>query len=440
MPYWFFKNFKEVLTPVVASIFNRILVKASIPKQWRHAIITPIPKINCPKEYGDLRPISVTCLLSRVFERIVVRKYIMPCLPQNLLLDQFAFKLTGSTSAALVNMSHHITSMLETNNYVHCVSIDFTKAFDTVNHEILLQKLAALPIHQGIQSLISSFLFGRTQSTLLCGRVSAPVAINRSIIQGSGFGPTLYIIFKSDLKTLSDLNKLCKYADDTNLLVPEKTDIDITAEFNNIIQWTVSNKLALNKSKTKQIVFRRPSARLSILPAPVLDIEIVESLKLLGVFVSSTFNQAEHVNFVCCIANQRLYLLNILKQNGLNCNLLDCIFKSIVVSRVAYAVEYWGNFVTVEQQGKINKMLKKARRWGLCKKLHTFDEIREERMQGLFSKIGSSNHCLHHLLPPVRNDFYDLRERSHPYSTPRALKTLFKNSFFIRMLSRYYVV
>ena len=229
---------------------------------------------------------------------------------------------------------------------------------------------------------------------------------------------------------------MCKYADDTNLLVPEKTDIDIKAEFNNIIQWTVSNKLALNKSKTKQIVFRRPSARLSILPAPVLDIEIVESLKLLGVFVSSTFNQAEHVNFVCCIANQRLYLLNILKQNGLNCNLLDCIFKSIVVSRVAYAVEYWGNFVTVEQQGKTNKMLKKARRWGLCKKLHTFDEIREERMQGLFSKIGSSNHCLHHLLPPVRNDFYDLRERSHPYSTPRALKTLFKNSFFIRMLSR----
>ena len=137
----------------------------------------------------------MTCLLSRVFERIVVRKYIMPCLPQNLLLDQFAFKLTGSTSAALVNMSHHITSMLETNNYVHCVSIDFTKAFDTVNHEILLQKLAALPIHPGIQSLNSSFLFGQTQSTVLCSRVSAPVAINHSIIQGSGFGPTLYIIF-----------------------------------------------------------------------------------------------------------------------------------------------------------------------------------------------------------------------------------------------------
>ena len=105
-------------------------------------------------------------------------------------------------------------------------------------------------------------MFGRTQSTLLCGQVSASVAINRSIIQGSGFGPTLYIIFKSDLKTLPDLNKLCKYADDTNLLVPEKTDIDIKEEFNNIIQWTVSNKLTINKSKTKQIVFRRPSARL----------------------------------------------------------------------------------------------------------------------------------------------------------------------------------
>ncbi len=85
-------------------------------------------------------------------------------------------------------------------------------------------------------------------------------------------------------------------------------------------------------------------------------------------------------------------------------------------------------------------MLKKARRWGLSKKLHTFDELREERMQGLFSKIGRSNHCLHYLLHPVRNDLYNLRERSHPYSTPRAVKALFKNSFFNRMLSRYYVV
>ncbi len=114
----------------------------------------------------------------------------------------------------------------------------------------------------------------------MCGEVSGPVAINRSIIQGSGFGPTLYIL---SLNTLSDLNNLCKYADDTNLLVPEKTDIDIKEEFYNIIQLTVSNKLTINKSKTKQIVFRRPSVRLSILPDPIVDIEIVELLTLLGV-------------------------------------------------------------------------------------------------------------------------------------------------------------
>lgn len=96
------------------------------------------------------------------------------------------------------------------------------------------------------------------------------------------FGPTLYIIMESDLKTLSDINILFKYAGDTNLLVPEKTDVEISVEFDNILKWANANYMIVNATKTKEIVFHRPSAR-SSLPHALTGIEQVVSAKLLGV-------------------------------------------------------------------------------------------------------------------------------------------------------------
>jgi hypothetical protein len=99
-----------------------------------------------PRELNDLRPISVTPILARLFERMIIRSFILPKLPKDLLENKYAFKPTGSTFAAMVSTYHHVISMLEDNSYVHCLCIDFSKAFDTVNHKSLLEKLASLPI------------------------------------------------------------------------------------------------------------------------------------------------------------------------------------------------------------------------------------------------------------------------------------------------------
>src|SRR5712691_1748562 len=79
---------------------------------------TPVPKVTSPNDFSDLRPISVTPILSRIVERIIVRKYLMPSLPSDLLNDQFAYKLTGSTTSALAAINHHVAKLLETNSYV----------------------------------------------------------------------------------------------------------------------------------------------------------------------------------------------------------------------------------------------------------------------------------------------------------------------------------
>jgi retron-type reverse transcriptase len=169
---------------------------------------------------ADYRPISVTPILSRIVEKIIVSKLIRPVLDKELLKDQFAFKPTFSTTAALTYFMHRVTIMLESNSYVRCLFIDFSKAFDVINHDILIVKLRALNLEPNVLNWIVSFLHNRSQATKINGNLSSLRPITKGVVQGSAIGPMLYTIMASDLKAQSMSNDLWKYADDTTLLTP----------------------------------------------------------------------------------------------------------------------------------------------------------------------------------------------------------------------------
>ena len=109
--------------------------------QWKESIITPVPKVTQPQTCGDFRPISITTILSRTLEKIVTRKFMSPVLNHpsvhNQFEDQFAFRPTGSTTSALIHLTHRISEILNIHPYVHLIAIDFSKAFDTVSHSAL---------------------------------------------------------------------------------------------------------------------------------------------------------------------------------------------------------------------------------------------------------------------------------------------------------------
>ena len=334
-----------------------------------------------------------------------------------------------------MSIYHHVSKMLEDNDYVHCLSIDFSKAFDTVNHAILLEKLSRLPLHPAVVAVISSFLFGRTQATKIGKEVSSALSISRSIVQGSGLGPYLYIIYKSDLKTISNENALLMYADDANLLIPQKSNSSIIDEFDNIQSWAERNKMIINLKKTKQLVFRRPNLSASLLPSYIPDVDVVDTIKLLGVYVNAIFRQSEHVGYILSICNQRLYLLKVLRALGLDRRGLDCVFHAIIVSRLIYAIEAWGNFVNKEQEGKINKTLKKANKWGLSTYLYTFSILQKRYAENLFYKVcANTEHCLFHLLPLLAQHNYNLRRRRHEHQIIRALTSLHRKSYIVDCL------
>ena len=165
-------------------------------------------------------------------------------------------------------------------------------------------------------------------------------------MQGSGIGPKLFTICIIDLQPLGASNHICKYADDSSLLVPEKCDIDISEVLENLHKWADENKLKINLAKTKQLVFLRPNVRNYFAPSELPGLERILCAKLLGEWLQHDLGMRKHIDYVLHICNQRTYLLTQLKRQGLSLAQLQSVFDAIILSRVVYAVPAWRGYLS----------------------------------------------------------------------------------------------
>jgi hypothetical protein len=437
LPAWLFNLCSYELASIVARIFNISFLTGQVPNNWLSAVVTPIPKVPLPKHLNDFRPISVTPLLSRLAEKLIVTRWLRPAIPNENITDQFAFKPTGSTTCAIVYSMHHITRLLETNNFVRCLCIDFSKAFDTVRHELLLPKLKKLPLLPSIFNWIISFLTGRSQVCKFYDKCSAPCFITSSIIQGSGIGPTLYIVMESDLHPLSSINVMFKYADDTNLLVPENSDVELIAEYKHVLQWASINGMTINVAKTKEIVFHRPCPIKFHMCSPIDGIERVQQIRLLGVIIQDNFNVEAHVNYILSICSQRIFLMKKLRDQGLPRNQLQIVFQALIISRLLYALPAWGSYLSAALIGRIDAFLKRSFKYGLTTTILNVCELMDSASRVLFDKMQKSGHCLYDILPKRDVININLRPRGHTFQLPHCSYDLFKKSFLNRCLFAY---
>jgi len=231
----------------------------------------------------------------------------------------------------------------------------------------------------------------------------------QSIIQGSGLGPVLYAVYSSDLKAIGKDTVLVKYADDTTLVYPDQTDVSFADEFSNIKEWSKQNRLTINISKTKEIVFHRPNPQRFHAPTPLQDVQQVPSCRLLGTVISSSLSVRDHVDYILTVSSQRLYLLNKLKHPGLNLKALTVIFQAIVVSPVSYVLPAWYGHLLQADVGRINALFRKAHRWQLTDPTFTVEELGADADIKLFKAIvGNPAHHLYQLLPAHRPTQYSL--------------------------------
>src|SRR3989442_179859 len=192
LPAWLLRLGAPMLTYPISLLFNRSLRDSYVPSQWKGAYISPIAKIAQPQQPADYRPISITSVLSCLFEKMMVKQFVYPAILSPVvheeLMDQFAFRPTGSTTSALVALLSKVTSMLQTNSYVRIIALDFSKAFDTVRHSELGKKIASVPINDQVHNWIMNYIDKRHHFTKIDGQISKSETINASVVQGSAIG------------------------------------------------------------------------------------------------------------------------------------------------------------------------------------------------------------------------------------------------------------
>ena len=187
-------------------------------------------------------------------------------------------------------------------------------------------------------------------------------------------------------------------------------------EISNISEWATRNNLTLNNSKTVEIIFSRPRSRRAITP-PALIPGIVrsESMKMLGVTISSTFSVSQHIKETVSTYARALYALITLRAHGLNKDGLDHVFKSMILSRLLYASPAWWGFTNASDRERLEGVLRRSIRSGFClEDSPTFATLCEKSDNDLFSQIRANHsHVLYGLLQTKPACVYTLRERYH---------------------------
>ena len=286
------KRLSSQLAPKLAVIFRILVRRGSFSECWRSGNITPIPKGSSsspsPNEY---RPITITPILSKIFERLLAKRlsiYLKPFLPET----QFGFRKGLGANDALLLLVHEMQSALDKNCESRLISLDFSAAFDTVNHKGLIFKLKSAGIGGNVLNILTEFLTNRQQRVAVDGCFSPYSRVYSGVPQGSVLGPLLFILYTSDM-WLDISNKILAYADDTSLyahipspvLRPRVSD-SLTEDLNKIHAWCLQWGMKLNPIKSKEMIVSRSRTLLPEHPRLLINgISINESdqLKLLGV-------------------------------------------------------------------------------------------------------------------------------------------------------------
>ncbi len=241
----------------------------------------PIPKKNKITCLNDWRPVALTPIFSKCFEKLI-RDYICSVLPASLDPLQFAYRSNRSTDDAIAFTLHTALSHLENKNaYVRMLFVDYSSAFNTIVPATLVVKLQTLGLNRSLCSWILDFLTGRSQVVRMGNNTSSPLTLNTGAPQGCVLSPLLYSLYTHDCTATHSSNVIVKFADDTTVigLITDNDETAYRAEVSTLTKWCQENHLSLNIDKTKELVvdFRRQSREhtpISIDKTPVERVNI----------------------------------------------------------------------------------------------------------------------------------------------------------------------
>ena len=363
IPSRLLKILANEIAPVLTILFQASIDQGKIPSDWKEANIMPIYKKGNKSTPENYRPISLTSICCKVLEHIIYSTVINHLERNDLLSDiQHGFRTKRSCESQLITTCHDFISCLNCKEQTDAILLDFSKAFDKVDHHSLLAKIERCGISETICKWIESFLTNRTQKVLLEGKESKPSIVKSGVPQGTVLGPLLFLIYINDIaEGLNDGTQLRLFADDSLLYRTIKTPKDadlLQNDLNKLQIWEKRWKMEFHPQKCQ--VLRITNKVKPIVTNYTIHNETLQctmDAKYLGVTLDSKMKWKKHVGNIANKANKTLGFLNRQINQGSKAIKKQC-YETYVRPILEYASSVWDPFYNTE----INELEKVQRR------------------------------------------------------------------------------
>ena len=292
----------RVVKPLV-HIFNISFSRGIFPSEIKIAKVIPLFKNGNKSDFSNYRPISLLSQFSKILEKIFNERLQQFLNANNILSNsQYGFRAHMSTVHAALELTESIYNSIDSKQHCAGVFIDLKKAFDTVNHKLLVDKLS-LWGKRGRKCMVRNYLINRKQYVVVDNQASSMQFIKCGVPQGSVLGPVLFLLFINDICNVSNLVKFVLFADDTNIFCSnENVEVlqdTLNRELAKLFVWFSINKLSLNLGKTNYMLFRSRPPDLELhLKINNADIPKVTATKFLGIIIDDRLNWKPHIQYV----------------------------------------------------------------------------------------------------------------------------------------------
>ena len=363
------KGTAHSITPSLTKLFNISISTGIFPEAWKVSSVVPIPKANDRASPTNYRPISLLSVISKMLERhfyYLISSYLSENHP--LANIQWGFQSGKSTISALLATTYNWFTQLEAGRDISSVFFDLRKAFDSVPHRQLIDKLQQLNVSPLILRWICSYLTARCQKVVIGGEDSETIPVISGVPQGSVLGPLLFLIYIDDVARvpLSEGTSLVLYADDLLLFRaidgPEDFAI-LQRDINAVNNWVSNNYLQFNVSKCKFMHISRKRQFHHPIPDLLLDgqsLERVTSFKYLGILLTSDLKWSCHIETICSKARKILGLIYRRFCEYAEPSALLQLYMSLVRPHLEYGCHIWDPHL---QKDKV--MLENVQKFGL---------------------------------------------------------------------------
>lgn len=339
-----------VFIPALTHVINQSIMQGVFPQELKIAKVIPLFKGGDSTVMNNYRPVSILSVFSKIFEHIMYKRlneFIISC---NLLYKyQFGFREGHGTDLALITLVDKISEALDSGDYVLGVFLDLSKAFDTVNHEILLGKLQHYGIRGAAHAWIKSYLSNRNQYVLFNNTLSNSLQIMCGVPQGSILGPLLFLLYINDIVNISTSLLPILFADDTNLFLRGSNVDDLFAtvncEMKKLLEWVNVNKLSLNITKTQYMIFKNKGRTVKSNHNVYINqnkLKNVESTKFLGVVIDDRLSWLHHTTYIKSKIAKSIGIL-CKARKFLSQTSLITLYNSFIYPYLTYGVEVWGS-------------------------------------------------------------------------------------------------